>query len=153
MKLQEAEDDALNQCARLLRFAAEHRTVLQLKELQPTVEAITRSLELREAGNWDANASKDFWMAYSALCDLVRPTTLETIDASAPIQVNGWRRWIFFGSLSQISPYAFARWMVILNGRHNVPNNIQLSSNARRSIGRLTPLKRRSCWPGRMRDF
>ena len=99
MKLQDAEDDALNQCARLLKFAAEHRKQSQLKD--EIVAPITQSWELRETGKWDPAASKNFWMAYSALCDLVQPTTLDTIDTNAP--TPGKLRWIFFGPPAQSS--------------------------------------------------
>jgi len=40
-------------------------------------------------------------MAYSALCDLVQPTTLDTIDTNAPIA--GQRQWVFFGPRLQTS--------------------------------------------------
>ncbi len=99
MKLQDAEDDALNQCARLLKFAAEHRKQSQLKD--EIVAPITQSWDLRETGKWDPAASKNFWMAYSALCDLVQPTTLDTIDTNTPIA--GQRQWIFFGPRLQTS--------------------------------------------------
>ncbi len=94
MKLQETEDHALNNCARLLKFAAEHRRQKDLPD--SVVSTITHSWELRENGRWDPDAAKSFWMAYSSLCDLIQPATVDTIESNSP-RVTTWR-WFPFGA-------------------------------------------------------
>ena len=51
--------------------------------------------------NWSPEISSAFWVAYSALCDLLKPVTIDTIEASrSKIKAH---KFIFFGPLRTIS--------------------------------------------------
>jgi hypothetical protein len=50
---------------------------------------------------WSPEISSAFWVAYSALCDLLKPVTIDTIEASrSKIKAH---KFIFFGPLRTIS--------------------------------------------------
>ena len=93
MKLQKADAEALENSSRLLKYVAEHRKQAELPE--EVVASITHAWELSENKQWDANAAKEFWIKYSALCDLAQPATIDTIDANTAIVAG--RRSLFFG--------------------------------------------------------
>jgi hypothetical protein len=58
--------------------------------------------------------SSRFWIAYSALCDLMRPVTLETIAASLPVKSL---RWLFFGEVVEatLAEKTARRYWVLLS--------------------------------------
>lgn len=83
MKLQQAEIEALHNSGRLLHFVAEHRQKTALT--QDLVSKITRAWELSESNQWNPAAATEFWLAYSDLCDIAQPTTIDTIKMNSPV--------------------------------------------------------------------
>lgn len=90
MKLQANEEKALNDASLLIKYAAESPKTLPENIMMP----IALAWKAREDGAWSPDVSSKFWTSYSALCDLLKPVTLETISASAPVKS---RRWVIFG--------------------------------------------------------
>src|SRR5260370_41059084 len=88
MKLQASEDKALDAASLLIKYAAESPKTLPENLMMP----IALAWKAREDNAWSPDVSTKFWTAYSALCDLLKPVTLETISASEPTKC---RRWIF----------------------------------------------------------
>src|ERR1700674_2613397 len=93
MNLQKAEIEALENSARVLKFIAEHRKQAALPV--EVVSTITHAWELAESNRWDPDAAKEFWINYSALCDIIQPATLDTIEANSFTITP--RRWLCFG--------------------------------------------------------
>jgi hypothetical protein len=91
MKLQASEEKALDDASVLIKYAAESPKTLPEKITTPIADA----WKAREDNAWTPDVSSKFWIAYSTLCDLLRPVTLETISASKP-SVK-YRPWVFFG--------------------------------------------------------
>jgi len=81
MKLQPNEEKALNDASLLIKYAAESPKTLPENITMP----IALAWKAREDNAWTPEVSSKFWTAYSGLCDLVKPVTLETIAASAPV--------------------------------------------------------------------
>jgi hypothetical protein len=92
MKPQASEEMALNDASLLLQYAAESPKILPESIMMP----IALAWEAREENAWNPDVSSKFWIAYSALCDLLKPVTLETIAAGQPVKS---RRWLFFGAV------------------------------------------------------
>jgi hypothetical protein len=90
MKLQANEEKALNDAGLLVRYAAESPKALP----ESIMMSIALAWKARDENAWSPDVSSKFWTAYSALCDLLKPVTLETIAASAPVKSL---RWGFFG--------------------------------------------------------
>ena len=73
------------------------RSGARLAEIGPAHQLVAA----REEKNWSPEISSAFWVAYSALCDLLKPVTIDTIEASrSKIQAH---KFIFFGPLRTIS--------------------------------------------------
>jgi len=96
MKLQANEEKALNDASLLIKYAAESPKTLPENIMMP----IAFAWKAREDDAWSPDVSSKFWIAYSALCDLLKPVTLETISASEPVKS---RRWIFFGDYIELT--------------------------------------------------
>jgi len=96
MKLQANEEKALNDASLLIKYAAESPKTLPENIMMP----IAFAWKAREDEAWSPDVSSKFWIAYSALCDLLKPVTLETISASEPIKS---RRWIFLGDYIELT--------------------------------------------------
>jgi hypothetical protein len=97
MDLQPPENEALNTAAVLIKYAAENPKTLP----ETIVLPIANAWKAREDKSWNPDISSKFWTAYSALCDLLKPVTLDTIAAStASIKTH---KWILFGPLQAIS--------------------------------------------------
>jgi hypothetical protein len=96
MKLQANEEKALNEASLLIKYAAESPKTLPENIMIP----IALAWKAREDDAWSPDVSSKFWIAYSALCDLLKPVTLETISASEPIKS---RRWFLFGDYVELT--------------------------------------------------
>jgi hypothetical protein len=96
MKLQANEEKALDDASLLIRYAAESPRTLP----ENTVTAIALAWKAREDNAWSPEISSKFWTAYSTLCELLKPATVETISASKKIKS---RRWIFFGDFVDLT--------------------------------------------------
>ena len=97
MDLQPSENEALDTAAVLIKYSAESPKDLPNAIVLPIVTA----WKAREEKNWSPEISSAFWVAYSALCDLLKPVTIDTIEASRPkIKAH---KFIFFGPLRTIS--------------------------------------------------
>jgi len=101
MKLQTSEEKALDDASLLIKYAAESPKTLPEKITTPIADA----WKAREDNAWTPDVSSKFWIAYSTLCDLLRPVTIETISASKP--TVKYRPWIFFGGLVAVTQ---AQW-------------------------------------------
>lgn len=78
----QAENDVLDQCARLLRFAAENKTGLPAQ----VVTDIEDAWAARAASSWNTPVATKFWTAYDALCTHLRPVNLDTLDAAETVK-------------------------------------------------------------------
>jgi len=96
MKLQASEEKALNDASLLIKYAAESPKTLPENIMMP----IAVAWQARDDNAWNPEVSAKFWTAYSALCDLLKPVTLETIAASTPSKS---RRWFFFGDYVELT--------------------------------------------------
>jgi hypothetical protein len=97
MDLQPSENEALDTAAVLIKYFAESPKDLPNAIVLPIVTA----WKAREEKNWNPEISSAFWVAYSALCDLLKPVTIDTIEASRPkIKAH---KFIFFGPLRTTS--------------------------------------------------
>ena len=96
MKLQASEEQALKDASVLIKYAAESPKTLPDNIMMP----ITLAWKAQEENAWSPDVSSKFWTAYSALCDLLKPVTLETIAAGQPVKSL---RWVFFGDVVQSS--------------------------------------------------
>jgi len=101
MKLQTSEEKALDDASLLIKYAAESPKTLPEKITTPIADA----WKAREDNAWTPDVSSKFWIAYSSLCDLLRPVSLETISVSKPS--IKYRRLVFFGNFLQVTP---AEW-------------------------------------------
>jgi outer membrane murein-binding lipoprotein Lpp len=91
MNLQDAERDALRNSAALVKFAAESPKIAPDDVIAPLVAA----WEAAEHEQWSPAIAVQFWTAYSKLCDLVKPVTMDTVSmAETPTAPgNGWWDW------------------------------------------------------------
>jgi hypothetical protein len=96
MKPQANEEKALDDASLLIKYAAESPKTLPENIMMP----IALAWKAREDNAWSPDVSAKFWTAYSALCDLLKPVTLETIAASRPIKSL---RWLFFGEVVEMT--------------------------------------------------
>jgi hypothetical protein len=110
MKLQDNEDKALNDASLLIKYAAESPKTLPENIMMP----IALAWKAREDNAWSPDVSTKFWTAYSALCDLLKPVTLETIAASRPVKSL---RWLFFGAVVErtLAETTARRYRVLLS--------------------------------------
>jgi hypothetical protein len=97
MNLQDNEVKALKDASLLIKYTAESPKTLPENIIIP----IATAWKAQEENTWSPEISSKFWIAYSTLCDLLKPVTLETISASAP---GKFRRWFFFGDYVEQMP-------------------------------------------------
>jgi hypothetical protein len=87
-----------------MKYAAESPKALPDSIVTP----IANAWKAREENAWSPEVSSKFWTAYSSLCDLLKPVTLDTIAAKTPIKA---RRWVFFGEFKEVAlPQRTASW-------------------------------------------
>jgi hypothetical protein len=91
MKLQDSEKEALRHSAVLLKFAAESPKITPDDVVLPLVTA----WEATELDQWSPAIAIQFWTAYSKLCDLIKPVTMDTVSmVQLPaVAKNSWRDW------------------------------------------------------------
>jgi hypothetical protein len=75
----EAEREALLDSGPLLRFACENIESLD-KDLPL---AIAEARQACVDGTWSIAVSQRFWLAFNALCSLIRPVTIDCLTAIA----------------------------------------------------------------------
>src|SRR6266566_4381690 len=96
-KASEAERVATIEAGPLMRFAAEH-----IKKLDPELSvALTSARLAAEHDAWSPDVAKRFWDAFSKLCALIQPTTMDCLAASS--RTMEVRRWIGFGRVKKMS--------------------------------------------------
>jgi hypothetical protein len=110
MNLQPAEIEALESSALLLKYAAESPKTLPNTIMLP----IANAWQAREAGAWTPQVSTEFWTAYSNLCDLIKPVSLDTISTNRPTITK--KKWWLFGPTMQtsLSRRAAQRYLALL---------------------------------------
>ena len=91
------EQTALTDSGPLLRFASE-----KVDNLDPALSlAIATARDAAANNAWTPQISQQFWGAFSKLCDLVQPATMDSLVASdRNLESCKWNRW---RSLSKIS--------------------------------------------------
>jgi hypothetical protein len=94
----DADRAALDQAGPLLRFAAEN-----VNNLDPDLSlAIAQATDAQQNNRWTPEISQRFWQAFSKLCDLIKPVTLESLSTKQPtIDSSKWFR--FASRVSRIS--------------------------------------------------
>jgi hypothetical protein len=85
----DADSAALDQAGPLLRFAAEN-----VNNLDPDLSlAIAQAVDAQQNSRWTPEISQRFWQAFSKLCDLIKPVTLESLSTKQPtIDYAKWFR-------------------------------------------------------------
>jgi hypothetical protein len=76
MKLQPEEETALSHAALLLRYAAESPKEVPENLVRP----ISDALKAKEEAAWSPEVATKFYTAYSSLCNLLKPVTIDTIS-------------------------------------------------------------------------
>ena len=76
MKLQESEREALQNSAVLLKFVAESPKTAPDDVITPLLAA----WQAEEKNEWSPAIATAFWVAYSKLCDLIKPVSMNTIS-------------------------------------------------------------------------
>ena len=87
----ETERVALGEAGPLLRFAAK-----RVKDLDPNLSlAIAKARAAADGNSWTPDISQYFWAAFSKLCDLIQPVTMDCLSAGnrniEPCMFNRWR--------------------------------------------------------------
>jgi hypothetical protein len=111
-----SETQALATAEVLLRYAAEN-----VKELpRATVATICGALDAQQANTWDEARATEFWCAFNALCELVKPATVDTLTiAAAPAPPSRWTTWFRPAksvSLSQRTATSYRYLLIMLLG-------------------------------------
>jgi hypothetical protein len=100
MELQPSELEALGNSASLLKFAAEN--VKDAKELpKELVSTLATAWKQREEEKWDPDISTKFWRAYTTLCTLIKPVSLDSLMTTQK-QAHA-KRWFLFGADIEVS--------------------------------------------------
>src|SRR5579871_611550 len=86
MKLQDDEEQALRNASMLVRYAAESPKTLDDTIISP----ISNAWKAQEDDSWNSDIATKFWAAYSSLCTLIKPVTIDTISTAQPIKVKPW---------------------------------------------------------------
>jgi len=86
MEPQPAEEEALKTAGSLLLFAAQSPRDVS----DAIVAPIQAAWAARAAGQWDPGIATNFWVAYSKLCDLLKPITVDSISTNAPTTRIPW---------------------------------------------------------------
>jgi hypothetical protein len=91
MKMQDDEREALRNSVALLKFAAESPKTAPDDVIEPLVTA----WEAAEQDKWSPAIAIQFWTAYSKLCDLIKPVTMDTVGmVQIPIApTKSWWDW------------------------------------------------------------
>jgi len=90
MNLKPVEEQALKDVSELIKYCAESQKTLPEAITKPISEAWSA----QEENKWNTEVASKFWTAYTSLCELIKPVTLNTIETAKP---KKYRRWIFFG--------------------------------------------------------
>ena len=110
-ELEPAEIKALRQSEGLLRFAAENVKELPAKP----VATICGAMDSAAAKTWDQAVAAEFWLAFNALCALIKPVTIESLSTNLDEpRVAGWRFWDKTGTKPAASKLAARRYMYLL---------------------------------------
>jgi hypothetical protein len=106
-----AEIAALDEAGPLLRFAAEH-----VDQLDPSLSlAIAASIEAGRSQQWTPEIAQKFWVAFAALCKLIRPVTMDCLAAARrDIPVRSWVRFWRRGQCVSIAERTSSRYMILL---------------------------------------
>lgn len=111
MKLQDSERDALRNSAILLKFLAESPKTAPNEVVSPLLAA----WDAAENDQWSPQIATDFWIAYSKLCDLVKPVTIDTLSMLQAPTMNWWTRlWNSGRSKAQIHARRYLSVLMLL---------------------------------------
>jgi hypothetical protein len=105
----ETEKVALQEAGPLLRFAAEH-----VKNLDPEYSrVIAEAQAAAERNEWTPEIAQRFWSAFSKLCELIQPVTMDCLAASQRTEPGGWVRFGHSGKRS-VAERSSKRYLVAL---------------------------------------
>jgi hypothetical protein len=107
----EAEIAALDEAGPLLRFAAEH-----VERLDPGLSlAIAEAVDARQNQRWTPEISQKFWGAFTELCHLIKPVTMDCLAAAhRNIGARSWFRFWRSGQNSSIAERSSSRYLILL---------------------------------------
>lgn len=103
MKLQDDEELALRNAGMLVRYAAESPKTLD----ETIVGPISNAWKTQEENAWNPDVATKFWTAYSSLCNLIKPVTIDTISTTQPIKM---KRWFSRGYIETTKPRIIAAY-------------------------------------------
>jgi hypothetical protein len=111
MKLQDDEREALSNSAVLLKFAAESPKTAPNDVILPLLAA----WEAAEKDEWSPAIAAEFWIAYSKLCDLIKPVTMDTVRMGRkPAVAEETRWWLSWWNHSRSPAQTHARRYLVL---------------------------------------
>jgi hypothetical protein len=107
----DAEIAAMNEAGRLLRYAAEH-----IPDLDPDLSlAIAEAMQAKRDQQWTPTISQRFWSAFSRLCDLIKPATMESLAAAEQnVESRSWIRIWRQGRTYSLAERTSSRYLVLL---------------------------------------
>lgn len=105
------EAQALATAEMLLRFAAENA-----KELpRETVATICSALDAQAANAWNEQIATEFWCAFNALCELIRPATVDTLTTNfIAVPPPRWAFWVRNPKPITLSRRTAQRYLILL---------------------------------------
>jgi predicted PurR-regulated permease PerM len=105
------EVEALTRSGALIQFAAEH-----VKDVPKSLVTTTcAAWDAYEAKKWDAQVATDFWVAFNALCELIKPVTLDTLSTNVrELPPPRWRFWQKDPPKVSLSKRSAGRYLAIL---------------------------------------
>jgi hypothetical protein len=107
----ENEAVALAEAGPLLRFAAE-----RVKDLDPDFSlAIAEAREAAQSDKWTPQVSQRFWGAFSKLCDIIQPVTMDCLAAShRDIDAGRWFRLVGQKQKISLAERSSRRYLMML---------------------------------------
>jgi hypothetical protein len=107
-----SEVEALDRSGSLLRFAAENKSVPS-----EVAAAICAAWNARQTNQWDENIATKFWLAFNALCILIKPVTIDTLSTNLrEIPAPRWKVWIKDRKALSLSRRSAGRYLYLLIG-------------------------------------
>jgi hypothetical protein len=107
----DAEVVALDEAGPLLRYAAEHAN-----ELDPDLSlAIAEAMQAKQDQQWTPAVSERFWTAFSRLCNLIKPITMECLlAADQSVTSRSWIRFWRNGKKYSLTERTSSRYLILL---------------------------------------
>jgi hypothetical protein len=107
----DAELAVLDEAGPLLRFAAEH-----VEALDPSLSlAIAEAVDAHQNQHWTAEVSQKLWQAFARLCTLIKPVTMESLEAAhRNLKARSWFRFWRRGQNFSLAERTSSRYLSLL---------------------------------------